>query len=105
MYHAHSAEIVRLMVTDLELRAAIRDGLLLWQADLALLADGWGASATISAEQVQAAEAVLNRLAATGSPRLRRAVEQERRAHPPERFVGLPLDRALEELSRGQAAR
>ena len=105
LYNAHSAEIVRLMITDLELRAALRDGLLLWQADLALLADGWGASATIREEQVRAAEAVLNRLAATGSPGLRRAIEQELRAHPPESFVGLPLDQAFEELTRGQAAR
>ncbi len=93
------------MASDAELRTALRDGLLLWQADLSALADGRGGSATIDAEQVRAAEAVLDRLAAKGSPGLRRAIEQERRTHPPASFVGKPLDRALDDLTRGQAER
>ncbi len=105
LYETHSPEIVRLMLEDSNLRTELRDGLLLWQADLAALADGRGGSATIDAEQVRAAEAVLDRLAAKGSPRLRRAIEQERRAHPPASFVGKPLDRALDELRAGKPER
>jgi glucose/arabinose dehydrogenase len=105
LYETHSPEIVRLMASDPGLRTALRDGLLLWQADLGALADGRSGSATIDAEQVRAAEAVLDRLAAKGSPGLRRAIEQERRAHPPATFVGKPLDRALDELTRGQPER
>ena len=101
LYQAHSPEIVRLMLADPELRAAIHDGLRLWQTDLGKLADARGGGATISAEQVQAAEVVLDRLVAQGSPELRRAIERERRAHPPRRFVGMPLDRAAEELVPG----
>jgi hypothetical protein len=33
----------------------------------------------------------------------RRAIEHERRAHPPASFVGKPLDWALDDLTRGQA--
>ncbi len=105
LYETHSPEIVRLLLADPNLRTELVDGLRLWQADLTALADGRGGSATIDAEQVRAAETVLDRLAAKGSPALRRAIEQERRAHPPAGFVGMPLDRALDELTRGQAGR
>jgi glucose/arabinose dehydrogenase len=100
LYEAHSPEVVRLMLADPQLLAALRDGLLVWQADLGLLADGRGAEATISAEEVRAAEAVLDRLAAKGSPALRQAIARERRAHPPKRLVGMSFDRALAALTR-----
>jgi hypothetical protein len=99
LYEAHSPEVVRLMLADPALLGEVRDGLLVWQASLGALASGRGGAVTVSAEQVQAVERVLDRLTARGSPALRQAIERERRAHPPTGFVGRPLDRALAELT------
>ena len=104
LYNTHSPEVVRLMATDPALRTATLNGLLIWQNDVAALANGRGGSVTITDEQVRAVETVLDRLEALGSPELRRVIRHERQMHPPTRFKGAKLDRALTEVT-GSAKR
>jgi uncharacterized delta-60 repeat protein len=91
LYNAHSAEVTGLLLKDRALRASVLKGLLLWQSHVAALADDPVNSAKLSPEQERAVDEVVDRLAAVGSVRLRRAIEAERRMQPP----GLSLARAL----------
>ena len=81
LYARHSPEVVRLMLGDRALRAALLHGLLLWQANAAAL--GTGRAVTVTADQARVVDVVLDRLARVGSPRLREAIEAERRTHAP----------------------
>ena len=81
LYARHSPEVVRLMLGDRALRAALLQGLLLWQANAAAL--GTGRAVTVTADQARVVDMVLDRLARVGSPRLREAIEAERRTHTP----------------------
>ena len=93
LYAAYSPEVVRLMFTDRALRGAILHGLLLWQPNVAAIADGRGAAVTITADQARAVDLVLDRLAEAGSPGLRKAIAEERRAHA--RTPGFNLAQAI----------
>jgi hypothetical protein len=57
--------------------------LLLWQGNAAALSDGRGAAITVTADQARAVDDIANQLAATGSPALRKAIEEERRRQRP----------------------
>ena len=91
LYSAHSPEVVKLVLTDSTLRAAVRRGLLLWQSNVTALADGRGKTVTVTPEQAQVVDEVAGRLAAVGSPRLRQAIAAERRRLPPGRNLAQGL--------------
>jgi hypothetical protein len=69
----------------------------LWQADVAALGRERRADLSVTPEQARSVEAVLDRLVRAGSPRLRAAIDAERRSNPP----GLSFAEAvLQELAR-----
>jgi hypothetical protein len=69
---------------------------------VAAIADGRGEAITVTAEQARAVDEVVNRLAKAGSPALRKAIEEERRRHPP----GLSVAQAvLREIGRADNER
>ena len=83
LYATHSPEIVRLVLTNSALRSAILNGLLQWQANAVAIADGRGAAIRVTADQARAVDEIANQLARTGSPALRKAIEEERRRQRP----------------------
>jgi hypothetical protein len=50
---------------------------------VAAIADGRREAITVTADQARAVDDVINRLAKAGSPALHKAIEEERRRHPP----------------------
>ncbi|HLG69957.1 MAG TPA: hypothetical protein VK009_05975 [Chloroflexota bacterium] len=103
LYNHHSPEVVRSMLTDSTLRGDLMQGLQLWQEDVAALVDGQGSTVTIGPAEVQSLDRVLDRLAAQGSPELRRDIARERAAHPTAELLGQPIDRAAAKLVRSSS--
>jgi hypothetical protein len=92
-YDTFSPEIAQRMRAD---PALWRDGaaaLGLWSEPLARLLAGSGASRSVSPDMIDAVEAVLARLSATGSPALAAAIAEERARLPPlATLVGMDMD-------------
>jgi hypothetical protein len=101
LYAAHGREIVRLLAADAALRAKFRDGLLLWQDDLAALLDGRADGRAVTSEQALVVQDVLAGLAASGSPALRQTIQTEQAARPLGQLVGMSVSAASSQITSG----
>jgi len=94
LYYAHSAEIATLMLSDEVFDTQGLDTLNLFVPGLQALVDGNGNTVTITAEQVNAAQAFLDELSSIGSPELQQAIQAERERYHLESMIGLTMDQA-----------
>lgn len=99
MYYTHSAEIADLLLADPALYDEGMATLELFVPGLQALVDGQGETVTVTAEQVQRAEAFLDALAAVGSPTLQQAIATERARRPLAQLVGMTMDQAWAHLN------
>ncbi len=99
IYYTHSTEIATLMLADPQLDDEGMATLELLVPGLQALVDGQGETVTITAEQVQQAEAFLDALAAVGSPALQQAIATERTRRPLAQLVGMTMDQAWAHLN------
>ncbi len=99
VYYMHSTEITDLILADPALYDEGMATLELFVPGLQALVDGQGEAVTITAEQVQRAEAFLDALAAVGSPALRQAIATERTRRPLAQLVGMTMDQAWAHLN------
>jgi hypothetical protein len=92
-YDTFSAEIAQRMRSDPVLWIVAATALSRWSEPVARLLAGQGASRTVSTEMIDAVDAALNLLSATGSPALVDAIAFERAQLPPlQDLVGLDMN-------------
>ncbi len=103
LYYTHSADVVQTMIANPDLAVQAVTTLQTWTPALTALADG--KTATITAEMVQQAKQVTDRLQQVGSPALQRAVQNELALRPLDSFVGQPIDQAAQSVLASQTTR
>jgi hypothetical protein len=99
IYYSHSTEIAGLMLGSRVLYQQGMETLEMFVPGLQALVDGQGSRATISAEQVQKAQAFLNALSAAGSPGLSQTIAREQARRPLASLAGRTFDEAWAYLS------
>jgi hypothetical protein len=99
LYYRHGPEIVTLLASDETLRTEMLTTLEMWEPHLRALVAGDGAMVVITEAQVQALDAVLERLETDGSAALQQTIATERAALPDlSTFIGLTMDEAHDTL-------
>jgi hypothetical protein len=100
LYYAHTAEILRLMLANPDLRAQGVSTIQLWEDSLRALIEGRGPTTLVTSEQVASLTAVLEELKRLGSPELRAVIESEQAALNLASLAGLSMEQALARQSR-----
>lgn len=88
VYYQTGPEIVRLMVANPSLATEVASTAQALQPQLDALVNGRGDTATITAEQVQQVNRVLDHIEQLASPELKMTIQSERAVHPIETYVG-----------------
>jgi len=100
LFNQHSAEIASILLSDDALYDQAYATMKMFEPGLRALAEGRGEEVTITAEQVQAAQAFLDALLPKASAALQEAIRAERARRPLEDMVGMTMKEAWNHVNR-----